>query len=148
MRRAVTLDEIARIRASIEKIGGLSDNIVKLGRFGIGLDGLLAWVPAIGTLYSLGAGGFLLLQGWRARLPVSTLATGVALLSARSVVTALGESFLPFLPVELVVDVFRAHKWTADLMLRAIDAARYVEGGVSLAPPGAAPDSRRVVRLS
>ncbi|QUD89457.1 DUF4112 domain-containing protein [Phenylobacterium montanum] len=139
-KRAETLDDVARIRASLENVGRLSDNILQLGRFGIGLDGLLAWVPAVGTLYSLGAGGYLLLQGWRARLPVATLVTGLVLLSARSLVTALGESFLPFLPVELVVDVFRAHKWTADLMLRAIDATRYVEGGVSL---GAKPNDRR-----
>ena len=145
MTRARTLDDIARLRRSIEQIGRLSDNILKLGRFGIGLDGLLAWIPGLGMLYSLGAGGYLLLQGWRARLPVSVLAIGAALVSARSVVTAIGEDFLPFLPLELFVDVFRAHKWTADLMLRSLDGTRYVEGNTSLA--GAEDDRRRVVRL-
>ena len=133
--RATKLDDIARLRASIERIGRLSDNILRLGRFGIGLDGLLAWVPGLGALYSFGAGGYLLIQGWRARLPLTTLTVGVGLMSARSVVTAFGESFLPFLPVELVVDFFRAHKWTADLMLRALDATHYVEGPEDPANP-------------
>ncbi len=76
-------------------------------------------------------------------MPKRTLALGVGLMSLRSVVTAFGEGFLPFLPVELLVDVFRAHKWTADLMLRGIDATCYVEG------EGAAPNprGRRTVRL-
>ncbi len=143
MVRARTLDDIARLRRSIEGVGQLSDNVIRLGRFGIGLDGILAWVPAVGTFYSLGAGGYLLVQGWRAHVPKRTLALGVGLMSLRSVVTAFGEGFLPFLPVELLVDVFRAHKWTADLMLRGIDATCYVEG------EGAAPNprGRRTVRL-
>ncbi len=127
MFRAKTLDDIARLRAGIARIGRLSDNVVRLGRFGIGLDGVLAWAPGLGLIYSLGAGGYLLVQGWRARAPMSALLTGLGLMSARSVVTAIGESFLPFLPVELLVDFFRAHKWTADLLLRSIDETVYVE---------------------
>ena len=146
MFRATTLDEIARARAGIARIGRLSDSVFRIGRFGIGLDGILAWVPAVGLIYSLGAGGYLLLQGWRARAPVGTLLFGLGLMSARSLVTAVGEGFLPFLPIELVVDFFRAHKWTADLLLRAIDETRYIEGSEDLASPTQG-DRRRVVFL-
>ena len=145
MVRARTLDDIARLRRSIERVGQLSDNIVKLGRFGIGLDGVLAWIPGLGTLYSLGAGGYLLVQGWRAHVPRRTLALGVGLMALRSVFTALGEGLPPFLPVELLVDMFRAHKWTADLMLRGIDATHYVdETGAASNPLG----RRRTVRMA
>ncbi|HEY2661590.1 MAG TPA: hypothetical protein VGI79_17860 [Caulobacteraceae bacterium] len=156
MLRAATLDDVARLRAGIARIGRLSDNVLRLGRFGIGLDGLLAWVPAVGLLYSLGAGGYLLVQGWRARAPFGTLVFGLGLMGARSVVTAIGEGFLPFLPVELLVDFFRAHKWTSDLLLRAIDETLYVEGPEDHANPAyldmradkvASRDRRRVVFL-
>ena len=33
-----------------EQIRKLSDGIVKIGPWGLGLDGVLAWVPAAGTL--------------------------------------------------------------------------------------------------
>ena len=42
-----------------ERIKRLSDRLVGIGPVGIGLDGVLAWVPVAGTAYSLGAGGLL-----------------------------------------------------------------------------------------
>lgn len=57
-----------RVRAhrawkSAETIKGLSDRLIGIGPFGLGLDGVLAWVPVVGSLYSLGAGGLLLMHG-------------------------------------------------------------------------------------
>lgn len=57
-----------------ERIKRLSDNLIKIGPWGIGLDGVLAWVPAAGTIYSVGSGGLLLYEGWKARAAPWTLA--------------------------------------------------------------------------
>ncbi|MFL5297704.1 MAG: DUF4112 domain-containing protein [Phenylobacterium sp.] len=56
-----------------ERIKRLSDNLIKIGPWGIGLDGVLAWVPAAGTLYSLGTGALLLYEGVKANASVWTL---------------------------------------------------------------------------
>ena len=132
MRQARTLEEVERIRASIARIGKLSDSVIRIGPFGLGLDGLLAWVPLVpaGAIYSAGAGAFLLMQGWRARVPAATLGLAAVLLTARTAASAIGEEALPLILVELGVDLFRAHKWTADMLLKAIDEADYVQAGL------------------
>ncbi len=48
---------------SADTIRRLSDRLIGIGPFGLGLDGVLAWVPVVGPLYSLGAGGLLLVHG-------------------------------------------------------------------------------------
>jgi len=125
-----TLDEIDRLRAGIARAGKLSDSLIRIGPLGIGIDGVLAWIPFIpaGAIYSALAGGYLLVQGRRAQVPLITLAQVLALVAARTAVTAIGEAALPLLFAELAVDLFRAHKWSADLLLKAIDQTHYVEG--------------------
>ena len=49
-----------------ERVKQLSDRVVGFGPWGIGLDGVLAWVPVAGTLYSLGAGGLLIYEAAQA----------------------------------------------------------------------------------
>lgn len=130
MFRVRTLDEIARLRAAIARVGKLSDGLIRIGPLGIGIDGVLAWIPVIpvGAIYSLLAGAYLVGQGYRARVAPLVLAQAVALLALRTAVTATGEAAPPFILAAAGVDLFRAHKWTADLMLRAIDQTHYVEG--------------------
>jgi len=70
--------EIDRERAhrawrNAERIKGLSDNLIKIGPWGIGLDGVLAWVPVAGTIYSLGTAGLLLYEGVKAQASPWTL---------------------------------------------------------------------------
>jgi len=126
--------EISKIRAAIERIGALSDSVIGVGPLKIGLDGILAWVPGVGTVYSLGAAGLLVIQGWRARVPATALIQIITLLGVRTAVTTSGEvaaalTLLPItIPTELAVDFFRAHKWSADILLKAIDNTVYVEG--------------------
>jgi hypothetical protein len=72
------MDETDRERAhrawrNAERIKKLSDNLVKIGPWGIGLDGVLAWAPVAGTIYSLGSGGLLIYEGVRARASAWTL---------------------------------------------------------------------------
>ena len=57
-----------------ERIKRLSDRLIGFGPMGIGLDGVLAWVPVAGTAYGAGAGALLLWHGVAARASVPTLA--------------------------------------------------------------------------
>lgn len=64
-----------------ETIKKVSDRVIGIGPFGIGMDGLLTWIPGVGIVYSLAAGGFLLVQG---------LLAGVSLLTLARMLTYLG----------------------------------------------------------
>jgi hypothetical protein len=61
------------------------------------------------------AGGFIVLQGARAGVPLSTLAGAVLILGARTLASAV--------PVAGAVfsDMFTAHKWAAKMVVEAID---------------------------
>ncbi|WP_165189200.1 DUF4112 domain-containing protein [Caulobacter soli] len=61
-----------------ETIKRLSDRLIGIGPFGIGLDGVLAWVPVAGPVYSLGAGGLLLFHAMSAGASAATLARMLA----------------------------------------------------------------------
>lgn len=63
---------------------GLSDRLVGIGPFGIGLDGVLAWVPGLGTAYSLAAGGALIVSGITSGASLGTLLRMGAYLAADS----------------------------------------------------------------
>jgi hypothetical protein len=120
---------INNLRSGIARIGKMSDNVVGVGPIGIGIGGVLAWIPVVGPLYSFGAGGLLLLAGLRARVPLSVMIPSFVLLSLRTTGEAVSDLF-PVLniPADVAIDLFRAHKWTADMMIKAIDETHYVEG--------------------
>jgi hypothetical protein len=67
-----------------ERIKRLSDNLVRIGPWGLGLDGVLAWVPVAGTLYSLGSGALLLYEGVQAKASAWTLTRMAAYMLANS----------------------------------------------------------------
>lgn len=56
-----------------ERVARLSDNLIPLGPWGIGLDGVLAWIPGANTVYSVGAGGLLIYEGVSAGASPATL---------------------------------------------------------------------------
>jgi hypothetical protein len=66
-------DRAHRAWRNAQRIKRLSDDLIKIGPWGIGLDGALAWVPMAGTAYSLGSGGLLLYEGVRAEASAWTL---------------------------------------------------------------------------
>jgi hypothetical protein len=111
----LTQAELRSIRDSVSLVGRLSDSIVRVGPFSLGVDGVLAWIPAVGELYSAAAGVFILVQGARAGAPVSVLAQAALLLGART----LGDA-VPFAG-PLFADMFTAHRWAADMIVAAID---------------------------
>ena len=130
MLHAHTPSEIDVARRRVVRIGKLSDNIIGLGRFGIGLDGMLAWIPGFGEAYSVTAGGLLFLLGLRVRAPASVLARILLIIGLRSAAGAPAAVLLgPLYPISgAVVDLFRGHKWSADMLAKSIDNTLYVEG--------------------
>src|SRR5688500_2371383 len=68
-----------------DRIRQLSDRIVGVGPWGLGIDGVLAWVPVAGTLYSVGAAGILLNEAYQAGASRRTLIRMAAYLGLDSV---------------------------------------------------------------
>jgi hypothetical protein len=86
-------DRAHRAWRNAQRIKRLSDDLIKIGPWGIGLDGALAWIPMAGTAYSLGSGGLLLYEGLRAEASAWTLtrmATYMLVNSAFSGIPVLG----------------------------------------------------------
>jgi hypothetical protein len=83
----VTKDRAHRSWRVAERIKRLSDDLIPLGPWGIGLDGVLAWVPGANTVYSLGAGGLLIYEAVRADASAFTIARMAAYILANSATT-------------------------------------------------------------
>jgi hypothetical protein len=107
--------ELRQIRDSIKLVGRLSDSIVKLGPLSLGIDGVLSWAPMIGEIYSACAGLFILIQGLRARVSWKILALAAVLLGLRTFGDAIP------LAGPLFADLFVAHRWSANMIVAAID---------------------------
>lgn len=73
---------------SAEQIKRLSDRVIGVGPIGIGLDGLLAWVPGANAVYSVTAGGLLMLHAVRSKAAPMTLGKMAAFLLADSATSA------------------------------------------------------------
>ncbi|HYC96653.1 DUF4112 domain-containing protein [Brevundimonas sp.] len=120
-----TIGDIEKIWSNVEGVKKLSDRAVGIGPFGIGLDGLLTWVPVVGTVYSVGAAGWLLVQAVRVKASPATLARMFAYLGLDSATTAVGE-VIPFAPD--VVDLFfPGHLLAAKALQKDIETTHWVE---------------------
>lgn len=83
------------IHRQVDRLRRYSDRLVGIGPFGIGVDGLLAWAPIAGTVYSAGAGAWLIVQAVRAGASPVTVARMLAYLgfdTASSTVPLLGQA--------------------------------------------------------
>jgi hypothetical protein len=109
------VQELQAIRQRVEQVGRLSDGLVRFGVFRLGVDGVLAWIPGVGELYSIAAGGFILYQGYRAGVSMKTLVTCLGLMLGRTTISAVP------LAGAVVADLFTAHRWSAKLVLKEID---------------------------
>lgn len=112
---AVDAERLGRIRTSVATVGRLSDALVRVGPWSIGLDGILSWVPGLGEVYAATAGGFILVQGARAGVSPGVLLACAGLMGVRTVGTAVP------LAGPLFADVFLAHRWSARMIVSAID---------------------------
>jgi hypothetical protein len=118
----ITADDAHRVWITAEKIKRVSDRLVAFGPFSIGLDGFLAWIPGLGTLYSLGAGVWLLAEGIRVKASSWTLMRMGFYVGLRTAVS--------IVPIEgwLVDFLFRGHLFAANALQRDI-AGRFGEPG-------------------
>ncbi len=116
-----TIGDIEKIWSNVEGVKKLSDRAVGFGPFGIGLDGLLTWIPVVGSVYSVGAAGWLLTQAVRAKATPGTIARMVGYLGV-DVVT--GE-----VPVagDVVDFFFPGHLMAAKALQKDIESAHWVE---------------------
>jgi hypothetical protein len=147
-RRSVA--DIEKIWSNVEGVKKLSDRAVGFGPFGIGLDGLLTWIPVVGTVYSLGAAGWLLVQGIRARAAPGTLLLMVSYLGLDTATTAVGE-VVPFAP-DIVDLLFPGHLMAARALQKDIETTHWVEANerearASGAHEGHVADMRRNPKL-
>lgn len=122
-----TLGDIEKIWSNVETVKKLSDRVVGIGPFGVGMDGLLTWIPVLGTAYTFGAAGWLVVQAVRAKAAPGTIARMVGYLGLDTVTTAVGEvPFLDFVPS--VADVlFPGHLMAAKALQKDIESTHWVE---------------------
>ncbi|HEY8618302.1 DUF4112 domain-containing protein [Phenylobacterium sp.] len=100
---------------SAQKIRKLSDGMFKVGPWGVGLDGMLAWVPGVGTAYSLGAGGLLLYEASQCGASKATLGKMAGWLAADTAFSG-----VPL--VGWAIDTFfRGHRMAARELQRDIE---------------------------
>jgi len=148
--------DIEKIWSNVEGIKKLSDRAVGFGPFGVGLDGLLTWIPVVGTVYSVGAGGWLLLQALRAKASPGTILRMVGYLGIDSATTVVGEA-VPFAP-DVVDFFFPGHLLAAKALQKDIETTHWVEASeadartsgdhdLHLAAMRADPKKRRIVYL-
>ena len=110
-----TPQEAHRAWLTAEKIKLVSDRLVGFGPFGIGLDGLLAFVPVAGGLYSLAAGVWLINEGVRAGAGAWTLTRMTAYVGVRTL-----SAEIPLIGQAFDV-VFRGHMMAAVALQKDID---------------------------
>jgi hypothetical protein len=122
-RRSVA--DIEKIWSNVEGVKKLSDRVVGVGPFGIGLDGLLTWIPVLGTVYSVGAAGWLLVQAGQAKATPGTLMRMLAYLGLDTATTAVGE-VIPFAP-DVVDLLFPGHLMAARALQKDIETTHWVE---------------------
>lgn len=126
-----SIADIEKIWSNVEGVKKLSDRAVGLGPFGIGLDGLLAFVPGVGAVYTIGAAAWLMRQAVAARATPATLAQMAVWLGIDTVTTLTGETF--FLPADVVDVLFPGHLLAAKALQKDIESTHWVEDSAAAA---------------
>jgi len=147
-----TIGDIEKIWSNVEGVKKLSDRVIGIGPFGLGLDALLTWVPVVGTVYTVGTGGWLIMQALRAKASPGTLAQMAAYMgidTATGTVPIAGDVVDTFFPGQLLAakalqkDIASTH-WVEN---NERDAKVSGEHDQHLATVRADPKLRRVVYL-
>jgi hypothetical protein len=114
--------DLHNVRSSIERTKKLSDNVIGVGPFGVGLDAALNLVPGAGALYSFLAGVLLIYDGVRARAEPMILVQMGGILAVDTIAPLAGN-------LGKIADVlFTGHKWAADMLLKHMEETIYFEG--------------------
>lgn len=116
-----SLRDIEKIWSNVEGVKRLSDRAVAIGPFGFGMDALLTWVPVVGTIYTVGAGAWLMIQAGRAKASPTTL---VKMLAFLGIDTATGS--VPLFG-DVVDTLFPGHLMAAKTLQHEIENTHWVE---------------------
>jgi hypothetical protein len=116
-----SIHDIEKVWSRVEGVRKLSDRVIKIGPWGVGMDGLLTWIPLVGGAYSLGAAALLLASGLQARASPRTLAKMAAYLVFDVAVTEI--------PVagSMVDFFFIGHQFAGRALQKEIEATHWVE---------------------
>lgn len=115
---------------SAETLKKLSDRVIGFGPFGLGLDGLLTWIPGAGLLYSAGAGLFLLWSGFQSGASFSTLARMAGYLGLDTLLSAASDTAVPILGD--IADMFwQGHLLAATALQKDIEGRHGVPDGLA-----------------
>jgi len=150
--------DIEKIWSSVEGIKKLSDRAVGFGPFGVGLDGLLTWIPVVGTVYSFGAAGWLLFQAAQAKASPVTVMRMLGYLGLDTATSVAGE--VPFVGIagDAIDFLFPGHLMAAKALQKDIESTHWVEASEReakasgdhdrhMAAMRADPQKRRIVYL-
>jgi hypothetical protein len=99
-----------------ERLKRLSDNLIPIGPWGLGLDGVLAWIPGANTFYSVGAGALLIYEAIWAKASAWTMVRMAIYLLANSAMTE-----VPLIGWALDT-LFRGHFMAAGALQKDIEA--------------------------
>ncbi|MFN4295736.1 MAG: DUF4112 domain-containing protein [Brevundimonas sp.] len=116
-----TIHDIEKVWSRVEGVRKLSDRVIKIGPWGVGMDGLLTWIPLVGGAYSLGAAILLFTSGLQAKASPRTLAKMAAYLVFDVAVTEIP------LAGSLVDFFFIGHQFAGRTLQKEIEATHWVE---------------------
>lgn len=116
-----SIHEVEKIWANVEGVKKLSDRVIGIGPFGVGMDGLLTWVPVAGDIYTVGMGAWLIGQALRVKASPATLTRMAAYLAADTATAAVP------LAGAVVDTLFVAHAMAAKALQKDIETTHWVE---------------------
>lgn len=116
-----SIADVENVWLSVDRIKRISDRVVGIGPFGIGLDGLLTWIPGLGTIYTVGAGGWLMIQAIRVQATLGTLSRMFGYLTVDTVTGTV--------PIagDVVDALFPGHLMAAKALQKHIESTHWVE---------------------
>lgn len=103
---------------SAETIKKLSDRVIGFGPFGVGLDGILAWIPGADLIYSGGAAIYLLFLAVRSGASFSSIAKMAGVLGIDVLMSGVP---LPVAP-DIVDMLWQGHLMAANALQKDIEA--------------------------
>ena len=103
---------------SAETIKKLSDRVVGFGPFGVGLDGILAWIPGAGLIYSGGAAVYLLYLAARSGASFTSIAKMAGVLGIDVLMSGVP---LPIVP-DIADMLWEGHLMAANSLQKDIEA--------------------------
>lgn len=103
---------------SAETIKKLSDRVIGFGPFGVGLDGILAWIPGAGLVYSGGAAVYLLFLAARSGASFGSITRMAGILGIDVLMSGVP---LPVVP-DIADMLWQGHLMAANSLQKDIEA--------------------------